>query len=76
MIKGIMKRQVFLIWEDLEWFFCFVFEKMTSLLPMLLVMLFAHVARRSNSRSQMFCKRSVLKIIQYSQENTCVVISF
>ena len=34
---------------------------MSSSLPMLLVMLFAHVAKRSNSRSHMFFKTGVLK---------------
>ena len=44
----------------LERFFCFVFEKMSSSLPMLLVMLFVHVGKRSNSRSQIFFKVGVL----------------
>ena len=39
----------------------FVFEKMLSSIPMFLVMLLAHVAKRSNSRSQMFSKICVLK---------------
>ena len=34
-------------WND---FSCFVFEKMSSSLSMLFVMLFAHVEKRSNSR--------------------------
>ena len=37
---------------------------MSSSLPMLLVMLFDHVAKLSNSRSQMFFKRGVLNTIQ------------
>ena len=39
----------------------FVFEKMSSSIPMFLVMLLAHVGKRSNSRSQMFFKTGVLK---------------
>ena len=39
----------------------FVFEKMSSLLPMLLFMLFAYVGKRSNSRSQMFLQTGVPK---------------
>ena len=42
-------------------FFVFVFEKMSSSIPMFLVMLLAHVRKRSNSRSQMFSKTSVFK---------------
>ena len=45
----------------LEWFFCFVFEKMSSSHPMLLVMLLAHIGKRANSRSQMSFKTNVLK---------------
>ena len=41
--------------------FVFVFEKMSSSIPMFLVMLLAHVGKRSNSRSQMFSKTGVLK---------------
>ena len=62
MIKSIIKRQVFSFSWVLEWFlFCFVFEKMCSSIPILLVMLFAHVGKRSNSRSQMFFRTSFLK---------------
>ena len=32
-------------------FFCFVFEKISSLLPIMLVTLFGHVGKRSNSCS-------------------------
>ena len=42
-------------------FFCFAFEKISSELPLLLVMLFDHVGKRSNSSSQMFLKTDVLK---------------
>ena len=59
MIKSIIKKQVSLCSLDLDWFFWFVFEKVSSSLPMLLVMLV--VAKRSNSRSQMFFKTVVLK---------------
>ena len=43
------------------WMFFFVFEKVTSSIPMLLVMLLAHVGKGSNSRSQMFSKTGNLK---------------
>ena len=39
----------------------FVFEKISSSVPMLLVKLFAHVRKRSNSRSEMLFKAGVLK---------------
>ena len=45
----------------LERFFCFVFEKMSFSLPMLLAVSFVHVEKCSNSRSQMFFKVSVFK---------------
>ena len=41
--------------------FFFVFEKMSSSIPMFLFMLLAHVGKRSNSRSKMFSKTGVLK---------------
>ena len=44
-------------------FFGFAFEKMSSSIPVLLVMLFANVGKRSNSRWQMFFKTGVLKNI-------------
>ena len=50
---------------------CFVFEKISSSLPILLVMLFAHVAKLYNNHSQVFFKIGVLKILQYSLKNTC-----
>ena len=63
MIKSIMKRQVFFhlakFW--MVFLFCFVFDEISSLIPMLPVMLFAHGGKRSNSRSQMFFKTRVLK---------------
>ena len=37
------------------------FEKMSSSLHMVLVMLFIHVGKRSNSRSQMFFETGALK---------------
>ena len=69
MIKNVMKRQVsfiqlsnfFHLAEFQNGFFCFIFEKMSSSVPMLLVMLFAHVGKLSNSRSQVFFKTSLLK---------------
>ena len=45
----------------LNFSYLFVFEKMSSSIPMFLVMLLAHVEKRSNSRSQMFSKTGVLK---------------
>ena len=52
--------------------FCFVFEKMSSSLPMLLVMLLAHVGKRSNSRSQMFFKTGVLKYFAiFTEKHLC-----
>ena len=42
-------------------FFVFVFEKMSSSIPMFLVMLLAHVRKHSNSCSQIFSKTSVFK---------------
>ena len=41
-------------------FFCFVFEEISSSIPMFLVMSLAHRGKRSNSRSQMFFKTGVL----------------
>ena len=62
MIKSIMKRYVFFhLTEFWNGFICFVFEKMSSSHPMLLVKLCVHVGKRSNSRSQMFFKIGVLK---------------
>ena len=55
------KASFFHLALDLEWFCCFIFEKVSSSLPMLLVMLVADVAKGSNSRSQMFFKTDVLK---------------
>ena len=61
MIKSIIKKQVSLCSLDLDWFFWFVFEKVSSSLPMLLVMLVAHVAQRSKSHSQMLFNTVVLR---------------
>ena len=51
---------------------------MSSSLSMLLAMLFAHVGKLSNSRSQMFLKTVVLKIfaIFTGEEITCVECLF
>ena len=50
----------------------FVFEKMSSSIPMFLVMLLAHVGKRSNSRSQMFSKTGVLKNFAiFTGKNLC-----
>ena len=45
---------------------------------MLILMLFADVAKRPNSCSQIFFKTGVVKnfAILYSQENTCVGVAF
>ena len=52
--------------------FCFVSEKISSSIPMLLVMLLAHVGKRSNSRSQMFSKTGVLKNFAiFTGKNLC-----
>ena len=59
MIKSVMKREVF--FHLANGFFCFVFEEISSSIHMLLVMLFAHEGKRSNSSSQMFFKTGVLK---------------
>ena len=70
-----MKRKVFLTSWVLDltsvYLFIYLFEKMSSSRNILLVMLFIYVGKRLNSRSQMF-----LKILQYSQENTCLGVSF
>ena len=53
-------------------FFFFVSEKISSSIPMLLVMLLAHVGKRSNSRSQMFSKTGVLKNFAiFTGKNLC-----
>ena len=57
-------------------FFLFsVFEKMSSSLPILLVMLFVHVGNRSNSCSKIFFKTSVLKNFAIFTGNTRVGVS-
>ena len=43
------------------WMVFFLFEKMSSSIPMLLVMLLAHVGKGLNSHSQMFSKTGALK---------------
>ena len=54
--------------------FFFVFEKMSSSIPMFLVMLLAHVGKRSNSCSQMFSKTGVLKNFAiFTGKNLCSV---
>ena len=50
----------------------FGFEKMFSSIPMLLVMLLAHVGKGLNSRSQMFSKTGVLEDIAiFTEKNLC-----
>ena len=49
-----------------------VFEKVFTSVPMLLVMLLAHVGKRSNRRSQMFSKTDVLKNFAiFTRKNLC-----
>ena len=55
-----MKRQVFFIQLSFR-MFVFCFEKLSFSLHVLLVMLFPHVGKCSNSRSQMFFKTGVLE---------------
>ena len=51
---------------------CFVFEKMSSSIPMLLAMLLAYVGKGSNSRSQMFSKIGALKSFAiFTGKNLC-----
>ena len=51
---------------------CFDFEKMTSSIPMLFVMLLAQVGGGSNSRSQMFCKTGAFKNFAiFTGKNLC-----
>ena len=62
-------------------FFSFlVFEKMSFSFPMVLVMLFVHVGKRSNSHSnnvqRCSSKQVFSNISQNSQEITCVGVSF
>ena len=53
-------------------FSSFCSEKISSSIPMLLVMLLANVGKRSNSRSQMFSKAGVLKnFIIFTGKNLC-----
>ena len=69
MIKNIMRRKVFSSsWVFYIYVFIYLFiylfiyiEKMSSSLHMVLVMLFIHVGKRSNSRSQMFFETGALK---------------
>ena len=54
------------------YFFCFGFEKMSSSIPIFVVMLLALVGKRSNSRSQMFSKAGVLKNFAiFAGKNLC-----
>ena len=80
MIKSIMKRQVFFIYLSFRMFFflcffvCFwfvVFDFFSSI-HILLVMLFIHAAKRSNSLSQLFFKTGVLKNFTIFIGNVCV----
>ena len=51
---------------------CFVFEKISSSIPMWLAMLLAHVGKSSNSRSQMFYKTGALKhFVIFTGKNLC-----
>ena len=51
---------------------CFVSQKISSSIPLLLVMLLAHVGKRSNNRSQMFSKAVVLKNLAiFTGKNLC-----
>ena len=60
MIKSIMKGYAFFIQVILRmFFFSFVFEKISSLLPIMLVTLFGHAGKRSNSCSQIYLKTGV-----------------
>ena len=59
MIKSVMKWQVFLhLAQCQNDFFCFLFEKISFSLPMLLAMLFVNVGKRSNSSSQIFYRKT------------------
>ena len=72
MIKSIMKRQVFFIKLSFRVFFCVVFERTSSSIPMLLVVLFATVGNLSNSRSQMFFETGVLENVAiYTGKHLC-----
>ena len=53
---------------------CYLFLKKCLLHFLLLVMLFAHVAKRSNSRSQIFFKTDALKILQYCIHRKTLVL--
>ena len=56
------KTSFFFHLAEFKWgFSCFVFEEISSSIPMLLVTLLAYRRKRSNSRSQMFFKTGVLK---------------
>ena len=62
----------FFIQLNLEFFCLFVFEKMSSSIPMFLAILPAHVEKRSNSRSQMLSKTGVLKSCAiFTGKNLC-----
>ena len=73
--KNIMKRQVFFSysWVFERFLFCFIFEKMSSSLPVL----FVHIGKCSSenlrsSRSQMFFKIGVLKnFSMFAKKHLC-----
>ena len=44
-------------------FYCFLFKKMLSSIPMLLIIIFVRVGKHSNSHSQMFFKTGVPKFL-------------
>ena len=72
-----MKKQAFFIYLSFGMTFLFCFwENILITFYVARYMLFAPVRKRSNSRSQMFYKIDLLKILQYSQENICVEVSF
>ena len=72
-----MKKQAFFIYLSFGMAFLFCFwENILITFYVARYMLFVPVRKRSNSRSQMFYKIDLLKILQYLQENICVEVSF
>ena len=65
----------FFIELNVEFFRLIVFGKISSSILMFLVMLLAHVEKRSNSRSQMFSKTGVVKNCAIFTGKTCVEVS-
>ena len=58
-------------------FFCFVFEKISTSLPILLVMLFVHAGKRSSSCSQCFFPDGIylLKVNKRNTRTKCEICS-